>query len=207
MVRASGLNDVDFSQILSNLKRALSHDTFKDLNYTESHFLRDWKQLLDLPPNERHFFGQEMWTDKLKDGNQGAIAEVAIAAKLKRDQKKVLEIGADETGGSLPNGSKVDISTDTELYQVGINGGTIRNKLKDEPEVAAAGIKLALDADTGKRYKFAYIDDPNRDFINIGDETGPEYYSRVLNDELKILYGDATPPQIFNAADFVKLNL
>ncbi|GEP43884.1 hypothetical protein BGE01nite_31750 [Brevifollis gellanilyticus] len=195
-------NDTLMATIIIRSQVGFNHSTLTKFNYTEAEFYRDWNLLMQSSPP---VIGKDMWGRSKLDTNvegvaAGAICEVAAAARLRVSGKNVLAIGPDEVGGTLPKGSAVDILTDTEMFQIGVNGGTVRNKVVGKEKTMAAAIKLALDSPggAGKRYKFAHFDT---------DWTPMNSTITDLNTELANLYAPNPSKQIFTLSDFVELPL
>lgn len=165
-----------------------SRSHFVANNYTDAEYFSDWNTLLGDANSASHAqIGPNMWTAKLPNADTGAIAEVAVAARLKRRGHTGITVGPDEITGNPLKDAKVDIETGTEMYQVGLKASTIKNKLQNELSQTAQGIKKALDAKPGKPYYFGHtLDDwsPTQGDLN------------NLNSALVALYAAEVPPRL-----------
>jgi hypothetical protein len=180
-----------------------SRSHFVAKNYTEAEYFSDWHELIGDPISaNRAQVSALMWRDKLPDANTGAIAEVAIAARLKRRGHTGIVIGADEISGNPLNGAMVDVSTDTEMYQVGLRASTIRNKINENVTDLASGIKRATDASPGKPYYFGFT---------LDDWSPTQGHLDALNNALKAAYAADIPPRLpphtFSSTDFKYFSL
>jgi hypothetical protein len=207
-VATSGVNDATMASALSGAERAISESptsVFRAHGYTPAELGDDLRVLLlrgvgDSDPPA--IIRPGMYTTKLKNKETGAVAELAVGRRLKDAGHTHIEIGADEIPGPLYH-SKVDIMTDTELHQVGLQASTITDKLRDEMTATSQGIKQALDAKPGRTYIFSFaIDDGGRPIQATIDD---------LNGALTRLYSaevpPRTPPQTFTSDHFRLLSI
>jgi hypothetical protein len=202
-VAAAGVDDAKMASCLSGVGNAISGTpVFAAHTYTSAEVGGDLKTLLlrttedtDPPAIVR----PGMWTTKLPNAESGAVAELAVGARLKRAGNTHVEIGADELQ-FLPDGTlnplyqaRVDIVTDTEIHQVGLTAMTIKGKLDDDMTGIVQGIKRAMDAKPGRHYYFSFTEDNWTPIQSTIDD---------LNERIAALYAPSPASQVFTASDF-----
>ena len=207
-VAAAGVDDPTMASCLNGVRNAVSGTpTFAAHAYTSAEAGADLKTLLarqaaDTDPPA--IIRPAMWNSKLPNAESGAVAELAVGARLKRSGNTHIEIGADELP-TLPGGApnplyqkRVDILTDTEIHQVGLRGTTIRDKILSDPDGTAAAIKAAMDAKPARHYYFSFVED---DWIPLQSTIDD------LNARLAALYSPGLSPQTFARSDFRYITL
>ena len=201
VIKRSDLDDQTLGECLLGSEKCMYLNssvkkTFDDNKYTSAEFLKDLGRVIDDDPP--CVIGPDMWAfnQKLRNpgGDPGAIAEIAVAARLKRQYSTPIHIGADEILGSPLHNAAVDILTDNKMYQVGLTSETIRSKIYANNNLGPQ-IKKAMQAYPSKPYKFIYTHGDSLSSTAIDD----------LNLKLRAAFDPSSPPYEFTADDFIKI--